>query len=239
MAGLADLLLMLVLLLGLAALGYNKVAGSIRIVALQGLVLGVLLLVANEGEVSPRLAFLALANAGLKGLVIPWALFRSMGEAKVRRDVQPYAGFTLSLLLGGAAIALGFWIARLLPPTGLTGPSLIAPVSLATVLIGLLLLVTRKLAIGQVIGYLVLENGVFVFGLALAVELPLLVELGVLLDLFVAAFIMGIIIFQINREFDHIDSSRLRSLQDLGARRPRAPRIRPPADRDIPPAAEL
>jgi hydrogenase-4 component E len=83
-----------------------------------------------------------------------------------------------------------------------------------TILTGLFVICSRRKALTQVLGYLVMENGVCVFGSALAVEAPLPVELGVLLDVSVAVFVMGIVIFHINREFDHIDTDRLSILRD-------------------------
>jgi hydrogenase-4 component E len=74
--------------------------------------------------------------------------------------------------------------------------------------------VTRRKAITQVIGYLAMENGIYAFGLATAVRAPLLVELGVLLDIFAAVFVMGIAILHIRREFDHIDTDRLTMLRE-------------------------
>ncbi len=88
------------------------------------------------------------------------------------------------------------------------------PTSLATVWTGLLLVVTRRKAVAQVLGFLVLENGVFVFGLLLSDFMPLMVEAGVLLDLLAAIFVMGIVMFHINREFSSLDTRRLTSLRD-------------------------
>jgi hydrogenase-4 component E len=85
---------------------------------------------------------------------------------------------------------------------------------LATVFTGSLLFSTRRKAITQVVGYLVMENGVFIMGLALVEAMPLLVELGVLLDLFVGIFIMGIIINQISREFSSLDTENLSTLKE-------------------------
>ena len=84
----------------------------------------------------------------------------------------------------------------------------------ATVIIGLVVLITRRKAVTQVVGYLVLENGIYVFGLSQVERVPFLVEAGVLLDIFVGVFIMGIVVFHINREFDSIDSARLTELRD-------------------------
>jgi hydrogenase-4 component E len=88
------------------------------------------------------------------------------------------------------------------------------PASLATVAVGAILITTRRKAISQVLGYLVLENGIFVFGLLLVEAMPFLVEAGVLLDLFVGIFVLSIIIHHINREFASLDTRRLSLLRD-------------------------
>ena len=76
------------------------------------------------------------------------------------------------------------------------------------------MIVSRRKALSQVLGYLVFENGIYIFGAGIAYKAPLLVELGVLLDVLVAVFVMGIAIFHISREFDSIDTTRLSSLRD-------------------------
>ena len=88
------------------------------------------------------------------------------------------------------------------------------PTSLATVWTGLLLVVTRRKAVAQVLGFLVVENGVFVFGVLLTDFMPVMVEAGVLLDLLAAIFVMGIVMFHINREFASLDTGKLTSLRD-------------------------
>lgn len=93
-------------------------------------------------------------------------------------------------------------------------PQLLIPVAFFTILVGLFGIVTRRKAVSQVLGYLVLENGIFAFGAVALRKAQLLVEMGILLDVFVAVFVMGIAIFRINREFDHIDADRLASLKE-------------------------
>ena len=90
----------------------------------------------------------------------------------------------------------------------------IVPAALSTTLTGFLILTTRVKAITQVVGYLVLENGIFIFGLLLADAMPLMVEAGALLDLLVGTFVMGIVINHISREFSSLDTSRLTSLKE-------------------------
>ena len=91
---------------------------------------------------------------------------------------------------------------------------LLVPVALVTVMIGLLVLTSRSKAITQVVGYLMLENGIYLFGLTQSERVPFLAEVGVLLDLFVAVFIMGIVVFHINREFDSISAANLTELHE-------------------------
>ena len=122
-------------------------------------------------------------------------------------------GYTASLLLGSIAIALAFAIAARLPLPGQQN-DLLVPVSLATVMIGFVVLTTRRKALTQVAGYLMLENGIYLFGLTHTESVPYLLEVGVLLDVFVGVFIMGIVVFHINREFDSLDSARLTELTD-------------------------
>ena len=88
------------------------------------------------------------------------------------------------------------------------------PTSLATLFTGFLLLISRRKAITQVVGYLILENGIFIFGILLAEAMPLMVEAGVLLDLLVGVFVMGIVIGQINREFSTLDTEQLSALKE-------------------------
>jgi hydrogenase-4 component E len=91
---------------------------------------------------------------------------------------------------------------------------LLVPVAFATLFIGFLIVVSRKKAITQVLGYLMMENGVFVFGMSLAYQLPFVVEFGILLDVLVAILVFGVLIQHISAEFDSIDTDVLSELKD-------------------------
>jgi hydrogenase-4 component E len=106
------------------------------------------------------------------------------------------------------------YLSQRLPVTMLHVTPLLVPVSVFTILCGFLLIVSRNTALMQVIGYLALENGIYVFGWAFAIEEPLIVEMGVLLDVFVAVFVMGIMIYRLSREFDTIETDELDSLKE-------------------------
>lgn len=217
MAYAVDLVLVFMILSNMALLGSSRLAVCIRIAAAQAMVLGALPFLASQHGFGTELLRALLLGAVifvLKGLVFPRMLQNALRTANVRHEIEPFLGFAASLLLGIAVLVLSFFIAsRLELPHPSVSP-LMLPLALSTILIGLILIITRRTALMQVVGYLVLENGSYIFGLALAEDQPLLVEMGILLDIFVAVFAMGITIFHISREFDHIDVDQLTSLKD-------------------------
>ncbi|HEY6097921.1 MAG TPA: NADH-quinone oxidoreductase subunit K, partial [Anaeromyxobacter sp.] len=150
----------------------------------------------------------------IKGFLIPAVMFRAIREASIRREMEPIVGFVPSMVLGGLGVALAFAFASRLPLPNGPAHAYLVPTALATVWCGLLLVVSRKKAVNQVLGFLVLENGVYVFGLLLSDFMPIMVEAGVLLDLFAAVFVMGIVMFHINREFSSLDTEKLSALKD-------------------------
>jgi len=211
---LSQLLLTLIVFLSLYLLGSSSLTGCVNILALQGMCLGILPLAIHERGFHSRTFVLAAGMFVLKGFVIPRVLLYAIREVKIRREINPLVGYTSSLLLGALLIGVSFIIAERLPvPAGLrTG--LLIPVSLATMMMGMLMMISRIKALTQVIGYLVFENGIYLFGLSIAYEIPWLIELGVLLDVFVAVFVMGIVINHIARAFDSISTEKLTSLSD-------------------------
>ena len=208
----AQVILLLVLLSDLAVLGTSRLSSCIRGLAAQGVLLG-LLPVLIASQLSVHAVSLAIGTVLVKAVALPWFLAWAIREASVRREIEPIVGFIASQLLGALAIALAFAIASRLPLPAAQQP-LLVPVSLATLIIGFIVLTTRRKAVMQVVGYVILENGVYLFGLTQTESVPFLIELGVLLDVFVGVFIMGIVVFHINREFDSLDARRLTELSD-------------------------
>jgi hydrogenase-4 component E len=208
-----DAAAVLLVLSGLALLGTGNVASGIRLVALQGALLALILL-ARPGEITTRRSLtLAGGTLALKSGVFPWLLFRAQREAGAHEELHPFVGYQASMAAGVLLLGIAVWLsARLAVPP--LAHSLGVTVALFLIFVGLFVLVSRRIAIGQVLGYIVLENGIALFGFTVAVHEPLLIELGVLLDVFVAVFVMGIAIVHINREFDHIEVDRLAALRD-------------------------
>jgi hydrogenase-4 component E len=210
-----DMVFILVVVLDFFALSSSRLGAAIRAVAAQGALLALLpILLATGGHQTVHVALLAVGALLVKGVAIPLMMDWAMREAAIRREVEPIVGFVPSMVLGAVGVALAFAFSGGLPlPTPEKHP-LLVPTSLATVWTGLLLVVSRRKAVVQVLGFLVLENGVFVFGVLLTDFMPVMVEAGVLLDLFAAVFVMGIVMFHINREFSSLDTGKLSALKD-------------------------
>lgn len=213
LASTTDQLLVLVLILNFLLLGTSRLGAAIHASALQGALLGVLTVLVH-GELSLRPALIGAAAIAIKGLLIPGMLHRALRDVAIRREIEPYVSFVSSLLLGAVATGAAIFFADRLPLVAAHRGSLLVPSALATLLTGFLILCTRRKAITQVVGYLVLENGIFIMGLTLHGAMPSLVEMGVLLDLLVAIFVIGIVINHINREFASVDVARLDALKD-------------------------
>jgi hydrogenase-4 component E len=208
-----ELATVLLFLTDLVMLGLSELGACIRMVAIQGILLGLFTLIAREDVLTARLIILGVVSMGVKGFVFPFLLSRDIREAKVRREVEPFVGYAASIVAGLLMLAASMWIAARFPMLSAATSSFVIPVALSTAFTGLFLIISRRKALTQVIGYLVFENGIYMFGIAAAGEIPFLVEFGVLLDVFVAVFVMGIAINHINREFDHIDADQLSSLK--------------------------
>ncbi len=210
----ADTLLVFLALTAVLLMGSSRLVRCIRIVAFQGLLLGGLTLAVHADSMTLRALILAVAISVLKGAAFPWLLMRVLRQADVRRELEPLVSYVLSLIAGACGLAICFWLSARLPLPSPPVSTLVVPVALFTTLAGLFLIVSRRTALMQVLAYLVLENGIYTFGVGLVEGTPMLIELGVLLDVFVAVFVMGIAIFHINREFDHIDADQLAALRD-------------------------
>jgi hydrogenase-4 component E len=205
----------IVALINFRLLGGSRMVPIIRAAGLQGALLALVAVLFRASELALGSALLAAASAAIKGFALPALLLRALRQVDIRREVEPLVGYDLSLLVGAGCLGVSVLTGARISPGALPGGSLLISVGTFTLLTGLFLMVARRKAITQALGYLVFENGIYAFGIAAAHEAPLLVELGVLLDLLVAVFVMGVIIFHIQRDFSHIDVDRLSLLRDL------------------------
>lgn len=207
-----DLSMLLLILTNFLLLGSSRLRTCIRLVAFQGVILG-LLPFFFVSTMSWHTTVIALLAMTLKGGIFPWLLLRALGLASVRREEEPFVGYSTSLLVGVAALLASLWFDSRLGLRIVVEEGLAAPLSFFTILVGLFLLMTRKKALTQILGYLVLENGIYAFGISLVRGIPFSVELGVLLDVWVAVFVMVVATYHISRQFEHTDVDKLNRLK--------------------------
>jgi len=170
-----------------ALLATSRIGACIRWLSFQGILFGMVPLIVHDDGLTARADF--------------------------NREVQPFVSFVMSILCGILILALSVWLTQEMKPALAKAPFVMLDSSIFLIFIGLFLMISRRNALMQVIGFLVLENGIFVFGVITVVGTPLLVELGVLLDAFVGVFVMGIAIYHITREFGSMDVDRLTELR--------------------------
>jgi hydrogenase-4 component E len=209
-----DQLLVLILLINILILGTHRTSVAIRAIAAQGIILGLLPLLSHPFQT--HILILTLFVLLAKGFCIPWLLLGALKMAPpTGEEVTPFFGYSGNIICGAVATVLAFVFADQLPLMPLHLDSLIVPTALATIMSGFIALASRRKAINQVVGYLLLENGIFIFGLLLTESMPLMVEAGAMLDLIAGIFVMVIIMNQISREFASMDTSRMTALREM------------------------
>lgn len=204
----------LLIITNFALLGAERHGLCIRLIAFQGLLLGILPFIVSSGE--PDLHLYAMGGLFLliKAVILPLLLRRTYRRLPSQPSRDPYVGYPMCVLLGIGGLVLSLWVGAHLGLTANPLLSAVFPVGLATVMAGLLLIVTSKEILAQVFGYLVLENGIYLMGVPMIQADMIWLELSVLLDILVAAFVMGIAIRHINRAFASADVERIASLRD-------------------------
>jgi hydrogenase-4 component E len=209
-----NIICVLLVLSCLIVLGSSRLGVAIRVVAAQGLLLGVLPVVRAEGHAQMAIWILGLSSIICKGLILPWLMSICLRQSSSSREIQPFVGFGMSILCGVMLLGLSVWLTARLQPSQGEASSMVLTTALFLVLVGLFVMITRRKAITQSLAYLVMENGVYAVGVSLNLEFPFIVELGILLDVFVGVFLMSNLLFHIDHEFDHLDVDKLTALSD-------------------------
>lgn len=210
---LVDALAVISLLASLALIVAKRLDRMIRIVAIQAWTLASIAGVVGYSTGNWHMYLAASLTVIVKALAIPWFALYIVDKIGIQRETERYLSSKASLLVGVGLVILAYYVVA--PDYGVqravAGNSL--PISLAMVLIGLFVMISRKKAIAQMLGVIVMENGLFLTAVAMTSGMPLVVELGTFFDLFVGALIMGILSFRINQTFDSINVDRLQKLK--------------------------
>ena len=192
----------------------SRIEGYIKALAAQGGLLFLLVLTdAGEAHLATTL-FLSFETLIVKGILIPIILFKVVRKNGIHREIEPNIPFFFSLIITSAIFALGFYITYWVSFT--SGP--LRPfyfgVAISTMLTGFIVIITRKQIITHVIGYMLIENGIFLLALSIAKEMPFIVALGVLLDIFIAVYLLGLFVNKIQDTFAEINVDTLAKLKD-------------------------
>ncbi|MDD2479508.1 MAG: hypothetical protein PHS31_06420 [Victivallaceae bacterium] len=191
----------------------SRIKSCIHIVAIQGAIVSLFPLLLNA--IDTELLVLVVITISVKAIILPLMLLRSMRIAAVRREVEPLISYPISIAVSIAGLLFSLWIASRLPVSEtIHGSSLMIVAPFFMMFTGLFLIVSRTKALTGIMGYLVFENGIYLFGGVLGLEHNFIVEVGILLDVLVMVFVAGVAIFHINRKFDHIDTGRLTHLNE-------------------------
>ncbi len=211
---LINLLAALLLLIAFAMLSQRRVLSLINLFAWQGLVLSISTLVVAISTQQQHLYYSAALTLVLKVIILPWILHRLIRKLNVKWDVETLINIPTTMLVGIMLVIFAFNLA--LPITQLAGTITRSTlgIAIAIVLLSFLMMLTRRKAIPQVIGFLAMENGLFFAATSATYGMPLVVELGIALDVLVGMFILGIFFFQIREAFDSLDLKHMEKLKD-------------------------
>ena len=196
-------------------LAQSRLVPLIYTFAWQGALLAVTTALVAHVTDHPHLYISAGMTFGLKALLIPWMLHRLAKRLKIHREKEAVAYPSMTLLAGAALVVFSYYVAiPIVQLSTLVTRNTIA-VSMALVLLGMLLMITRKKAISQVIGFMSIENGLFFAAVVSTYGMPMVVELGVAFDVLVAAILFGVFFFQMRESIDSFDVDRLNRLREV------------------------
>lgn len=213
-AQLNSVLAALILLTSFGLLVQRRVYGLLHIFAWQGLLLSVSTAIVGFTAGLPHLYISAVLTLALKVIALPYILYVLIHKLRIHKEVEHVINVPTTMMIGIALVIFSYHqTAPIRELSTLMTRSTLA-VALATVMLGLLMMITRKKAITQIIGFLAMENGLFFAATSATYGMPLVVELGVALDLLIAAFIFGIFFFQIRTTFDTLDLHAMEKLKE-------------------------
>jgi len=211
---LVNLLAAILLLIAFAMLSQRRVLSLIRLFAWQGLALSASTAIVAYSTGQGHLYISAFVTLVLKVLVLPFVLHRLIDQLNVRWDVEPLINVPATMLAGIGLAIFAFTLATPISEMAGTVTRSTLGIALASVLLSFLMMIVRRKAIPQVIGFLAMENGLFFAATSATYGMPMVVELGIALDVLVGAFIFGIFFFQIREQFDSLDTHHMERLKD-------------------------
>ncbi len=208
-----DTILSLVLLSTLFSLGSSRLPGLIKVIAFQGVVVSIVPLFIGHVISAGAIVF-TLATLIIRGVIIPLCIYLAIKKVAIRREVEPIVGYHASLLAGLALIVAAAFAGRYFDAPTLSDSALLLPTAITVLVGGMFLLIARRNAIAMVLGYIMMENGIYLVGTTFSARAQHIVEFGILLDVLAGVMIMAVILQNIKQTFDDVDTALLRTLKE-------------------------
>jgi hydrogenase-4 component E len=214
LAQLVNVLAAFLLLIAFAMLSQRRVLTLIKLLAWQGAALAASTAIVAWSTGQTHLYYSALLTVLLKVILIPWVLHRLIDRLFVRWDIETLINIPTTMLIGIGLVIFAFALATPISQMATTLTRSTLGIALASVLLSFLMMIVRQKAVPQVIGFLAMENGLFFAATSATYGMPLVVELGVALDVLVGTFIFGIFFFHIRERFDSLDIRHMEKLKE-------------------------
>jgi hydrogenase-4 component E len=202
------------LLLAFAMISQRRIVSLIHLFTLQGTTLVVATAVVGYVTQQPHLYMSAVITFALKVVLIPWLLHRVIDRLNVRWDLETLINIPTTMLIGIGLVIFAFNLAMPVASLSSTIAHGSLGIALACVLLSFLMMITRAKAVPQVIAFLSMENGLFFAATSATYGMPMVVELGIALDVLIGVLILGVFMFQIREQFDSLDIRHLEKLKD-------------------------
>jgi hydrogenase-4 component E len=213
-AQLINLLAALVLLIAFAMLTQRRILSLVHLFAAQGCVLVLSTAIVAHWTNQPHLYWSALLTFVLKVMLLPWILHRLTRVLNVQWDVEPLINIPATMLVGIVLVIFAFNLAAPISEIAGTITKSTVGIALASILLSFLMMITRRKAVSQVIGFLAMENGLFFAATSATYGMPMVVELGIALDVLVGTLVFGVFFFQIRNTFESLDIHHLEKLKE-------------------------
>jgi len=204
----------MLLLISFAMLAQRRIVALVNLLAVQGalLFIATMLLAWRTGQ--HHLYISAALTLGMKVVFLPWLLHRLIRRLEVYWDTESLINTTGTMLLGLLIVVFAFGLAQPIAALASTATRNSIGIAVAVILLAFLTMITRRKAMSQVIGFLSMENGLFFGAMSTTYGMPMVVELGVALDVLVAMLVLGIFFFQIREQFDSLDLKHMEALKE-------------------------
>ncbi|MFQ5480891.1 MAG: formate hydrogenlyase [Thermodesulfobacteriota bacterium] len=203
-----------ILLTAFGLLVQRRMLGLVHVFALQGLFLALSTALVAYITGAHHLYISALLALLIKVIFIPYLLYRLIHKLKVQREVEPLINLPATMLLGIVIVVFSYYMTTSVSSASTMVTRSTIALAMATVMLGLLMMITRKKAITQTIGFLALDNGLIFMTTSATSGMPLVVELGIALDVLIAAVIFGIFFLHISSTFETLDLKEMETLRE-------------------------